>query len=99
MNREPSAKQVSGAAAERCKRKETHQQSKPVQEDWEPGKKPWWAGLFVRAGRMGSIRQELRAGEHHGKKKINVTGFKEQDQENLYEQVGRASGKGSRGGT
>lgn len=60
----------------------------PPAEEWEPGKKPWWAGMFVRAGRMGSIKQELKGG-HSGKPKINVSGFREQDQENLYEQVRR----------
>lgn len=56
----------------------------------------WWSGMFVRAGRMGSTRHEL-----HSKKvtaaaaaaaggsgaAIKITGFSEQDQENLYTQV------------
>ncbi|GIL91590.1 hypothetical protein Vretimale_9640 [Volvox reticuliferus] len=69
-----------------------------LQEESEPGKKPWWASMFVRAGRMGTIRQELRAGkEHHGKAKINVTGFQEQDQENLYEQAQHGAAHGRQG--
>lgn len=61
------------------------------------GEKPWWVGLFIRAGRMGSIKSELKSKktskEAHGKgeeddKKIRISGFREQDQEQLYEQVG-----------
>ncbi|GIL53485.1 hypothetical protein Vafri_9078 [Volvox africanus] len=68
------------------------------QQEYEHGIKPWWASMFVQAGRMGTIRQELRAGkEHHGKAKINVTGFQEQDQENLYEQAQHGAAHGRQG--
>ncbi|GLI67156.1 hypothetical protein VaNZ11_011369 [Volvox africanus] len=68
------------------------------QQEYEPGKTPWWASMFVRAGRMGTIRQELRAGkEHLSKAKINVTGFQEQDQENLYEQAQHGAAHGRQG--
>lgn len=60
------------------------QRSKPAADDaMAPGPKAWWSPMFVRAGRMGSIQKELK-----GKKKdITVNGFKEKDQEDLYEQV------------
>ena len=50
--------------------------------------------MFVRAGRMGSIRQELKGKVEGGRAKIQITGFREQDQENLYEQVREAGGRG-----
>lgn len=70
----------------------------------------WWAGMFVRAGRMGSIKSELKskkaqvegAGKEgevgaNGKKKILVTGFREEDQEELYEQVQHGAVHGKQG--
>jgi hypothetical protein len=62
----------------------------------------WWGAMFVRAGRMGSIRSELKSRKPgaaagtagasgtlgaDGKRKIQVSGFLEEDQEQLYEQV------------
>ena len=62
----------------------------------------WWSKLFVRAGRMGSMRQELKLGSKAGAggtgsgaaaaaaagcKEIRIDGFREQDQEALDEQV------------
>ncbi|GLC53435.1 hypothetical protein PLESTB_000744800 [Pleodorina starrii] len=97
------AKEASGTAAAsiqaagKQRQRKERQPALPVQEEWEPGKKPWWAGMFVRAGRMGSIRQELRAGSSQGKAKINVSGFKEQDQENLYEQAQHGAAHGRQG--
>ncbi|PNW81226.1 hypothetical protein CHLRE_07g347300v5 [Chlamydomonas reinhardtii] len=67
------------------------------EEQWEPGKKPWWAGMFVRAGRMGSIRQELKGKVEGGRAKIQITGFREQDQENLYEQAQHGAAHGRQG--
>ncbi|KXZ53675.1 hypothetical protein GPECTOR_6g592 [Gonium pectorale] len=82
----------------RTKQRTSEQEQQPPQaEEWEPGKKPWWAGMFVRAGRMGSIRQELKGGHHTGKAKINVSGFREQDQENLYEQAQHGAAHGRQG--
>lgn len=63
-------------------------------EGLEPQPKAWWSHMFVRAGRMGSIKSELKSKHvhsHHGqaeRKKINVAGFSENDQESLYQQVG-----------
>ncbi|KAG2496381.1 hypothetical protein HYH03_005609 [Edaphochlamys debaryana] len=69
------------------------------EEEWEPGKKPWWAGMFIRAGRMGSIKQELKSRSMHdgSKAKITITGFKEEDQENLYEQAQHGAAHGRQG--
>ncbi|KAG2442104.1 hypothetical protein HYH02_009593 [Chlamydomonas schloesseri] len=77
------------------KAKKPEPQPQP-EEQWEPGKKPWWAGMFVRAGRMGSIRQELK-GKVEGRTKIQITGFREQDQENLYEQAQHGAAHGRQG--
>ncbi len=81
-----SAPAAAGGEGKKQRKAKAAEAAPPPEEEWEPGKKPWWAGMFVRAGRMGSIKQELKGG-HSGKPKINVSGFKEQDQENLYEQV------------
>ncbi|EFJ47248.1 hypothetical protein VOLCADRAFT_105212 [Volvox carteri f. nagariensis] len=86
---------VQGSSRQRRAKAAAVQQA---EEQWEPGKKPWWAGMFVRAGRMGSIKQELRAGrDANGKARINITGFKEQDQENLYEQAQHGAAHGRQG--
>lgn len=51
----------------------------------ESGGSVWWRSVFVRGGRSGSS-----AGPS-GKTKINISGFQEDDQANLYLQVSTAS--------
>lgn len=43
----------------------------------------WWSSLFIQAGRMGA-----GGGAAGSSRRINVSGFSEQDQTNLYVQVG-----------
>jgi len=49
------------------------------------GPPPWWHGLFVRGGRVGSSRAERRArvALRAAGGGIRVTNFREEDQENL----------------
>ncbi|KAL0019423.1 hypothetical protein WJX79_001432 [Trebouxia sp. C0005] len=75
------------------------QSAQPVdveEEAWEPQDGSlWWHGMFIRAGRMGNMASDVRsAGQEQGKK-VQVNGFSEQDQENLYmaTQAGKSAGK------
>ena len=78
---------------------ETHPASKKVklskkeeEEEEAPQVKSWWMGLFVRAGRMGSTRKELKS-----KKVTAKVGFSEKDQENLYTDVHNHATHGKQG--
>jgi Pin2-interacting protein X1 len=66
------------------------------------GPKPWWAGIFVKSAhrvggktsQKGSGKTKKSAGQAGGSEaaagggdKIRIHGFREEDQENLYEQV------------
>ncbi len=47
----------------------------------------WWSTVFVRAGRMGSTKHELKKVSHGASETKPANGFSEQDQEDLYTQV------------
>jgi Pin2-interacting protein X1 len=63
----------------------------PVSDDPEEGvggQKVWWRSLFVRAGRTGGgAPAAAAAAAGCGKQRINISGFQEEDQTNLYMQV------------
>lgn len=60
--------------------------------DEAPVIKSWWMGLFVKAGKMGSTRKELKS------KTVTVkAGFSEKDQENLYSDVHNHATHGKQG--
>jgi Pin2-interacting protein X1 len=63
----------------------------PVSDDLEEGvagQKVWWRSLFVRAGRTGGGAPAAAAATAGGgKQRINISGFQEEDQTNLYMQV------------
>ena len=54
-----------------------------VEVEEAPLVKSWWMGLFVKAGRMGSTKKELKSKKVTAAKAARV-GFSEKDQENLY---------------
>ncbi|DBA89430.1 TPA: hypothetical protein ACH3X1_004065 [Trebouxia sp. C0004] len=55
----------------------------------------WWHGMFIRAGRMGNMASDVRPDGQEQGKKVQINGFSEQDQENLYmaTQAGKSAGK------
>ena len=56
--------------------------------DQSAGPKSWWAGLFVKAGRMGSTKHELRSRKLQSVS-LKPPGFSEKDQEDLAMQASR----------
>jgi Pin2-interacting protein X1 len=62
----------------------------PVSDEPEDaaGQRVWWRSIFVRAGRTGGgAPAAAAAAGGNGKQRINISGFQEDDQTNLYMQV------------
>ncbi|WIA30876.1 hypothetical protein OEZ86_000931 [Tetradesmus obliquus] len=73
----------------------------PVSDDPEEaaGQRVWWRSLFVRAGRTGGAAPAAAAAAAAGssKQRINISGFQEDDQTNLYMQAQEGATKGKQG--
>uniref|UniRef100_A0A383V8E5 G-patch domain-containing protein n=1 Tax=Tetradesmus obliquus TaxID=3088 RepID=A0A383V8E5_TETOB len=74
----------------------------PVSDDPEEaaGQRVWWRSLFVRAGRTGGAAPAAAAAAAaagSGKQRINISGFQEDDQTNLYMQAHEGATKGKQG--
>eukprot|EP00877_Chromochloris_zofingiensis_P012765 jgi/Chrzof1/7742/Cz02g35040.t1 len=54
----------------------------------------WWCSTFIKAGRVGS---KADAGQQSSRGKIQITGFSEQDQTDLYNQTHGAATQGRQG--
>lgn len=88
---DPSAN-VSGAAGQNSEG-QSQEAAAPEEVAQEPQDGSlWWHGMFVKAGRMGNMASESQV---VSKDKVNINGFSEQDQENLYNvtQAGKSAGK------
>ncbi|WIA10963.1 hypothetical protein OEZ85_011126 [Tetradesmus obliquus] len=72
----------------------------PVSDDREEaaGQRVWWRSLFVRAGRTGGAGPAAAAAAAgSSKQRINISGFQEDDQTNLYMQAQEGATKGKQG--